>query len=110
MIVKKHKGKPFGAVLTVQERMAMKLEINRQIAEQNEKNKENIDAMILYVLMAHYGWKKQRLHKFWKAFITEFETLQEHYQNTQPEYLAHEKLKEIGVDIHEWYKECEQDE
>ena len=94
--------------LTAQERKAMNLEINRQIAERDEKYKEDIDALILYVLMAHYGWKKKRLRRFWNAFVKEHSALREFYQmneNGDAEWLAHRMLKEIGVDIHLWYEE-----
>ena len=113
MRVKKLYGKPYGVELTVAERKAMNLEINRQIAERDEKYKEDIDAMILYVLMVHYGWKKKRLRRFWKAFITEHKALREFYQMDKPgegEWLAHRMLKEIGVDVHQWYEEDEQNE
>jgi hypothetical protein len=112
MRVKKFNGKPYGVELTAQERKAMNLEINRQIAERDEKYKEDMDAMILYVLLSHYGWKKKRLRKFWKAFIAEHKALREFYQMDNPgdnEWLAHRKLKEIGVDIHQWYKEDNHD-
>jgi hypothetical protein len=113
MRVKKLYGKPYGVELTAAERKAMNLEINRQIAERDEKYKEDIDAMILYVLMVHYGWKKKRLRRFWKAFITEHKALREFYQMDKPgegEWLAHRMLKEIGVDVHQWYEEDEQNE
>ncbi len=113
MRVKKFNGKPFGVEFTAQERKAMNLEINRQIAEKDEKYKEDIDAMILYVLMVHYGWKKKRLRKFWKAFIAEHKALREFYQMNEDgdsEWLAHRMLKEIGVDIHQWYEEDNQNE
>ena len=113
MRVKKLYGKPYGVELTAAERKAMNLEINRQIAERDEKYKEDIDAMILYVLMVHYGWKQKRLRKFWKAFIAEHKALREFYQMDKPgegEWLAHRMLKEIGVDVHQWYKEDEQNE
>lgn len=102
MRIKKHKGKVFGANLTAAERQAMKLEINRQILEQDEK-----------YTMAHYGWKKKRLKKFWKAFVAEHKALREFYQmngSGDNEWLAHRELKEIGVDIHQWYKEGESNE
>jgi uncharacterized protein YtpQ (UPF0354 family) len=108
MRVKKFKGKPYGVEFTAQEQKAMTLEINRQIAEKDEQYKENIDAMVLYVLMAYYGWKKKRLRKFWNAFIAEHKALREFYQvndSEDSEWLAHRMLKEIGVDIHQWYKE-----
>ena len=113
MRIKKLNGKPYGVEFTAQERKAMNLEINRQIAEKDEKYKEDIDAMVLYVLMVHYGWKKKRLRKFWKAFISEHNALREFYKMDSPgdnEWLAHYKLKQIGVDIHQWYKEDEQSE
>lgn len=111
MRVKKFNGKPYGVELTAAERKAMELEINRQIAVKDEMYKEDLDAMVLYVLMAHYGWRKKRLHKFWNAFISEHKSLMAWYQLDEPgdnEWLAHRKLKEIGVDIHQWYKEDEQ--
>ena len=108
MRVKKYNNKPYGVEFTAAERKAMNLEINRQIAERDEQYKEDIDAMVLYVLMNHYGWKKKRLHKFWKAFIQEHNELRERYRMDDPgdnSWLAHYKLKQIGVDIHQWYKE-----
>lgn len=113
MRIKKFNGKPYGVELTAAERKAMNLEINRQILEKDEQYKENIDAMILYVLMTHYGWRKKRLRKFWRAFLEEHKKLTEFYQMDEPgdnEWLAHRKLREIGVDIHQWYKEDEQSE
>jgi hypothetical protein len=113
MRVKKFNGKPYGVEFTAQERKAMNLEINRQIAERDEKYKEDIDAMILYVLMAHYGWKKKRLRKFWNAFVEEHKALREFYQMNEDgdaEWLSHRMLKDIGVDIHQWYEEDNKNE
>jgi hypothetical protein len=113
MRVKKLNGKPYGVEFTAAERKAMNLEINRQIAERDEKYKEDIDAMVLYVLMVHYGWRKRRLRKFWNAFIVEHKALREHFLMDEPgdnEWLAHWKLKQIGVDIQQWYKEEEPSE
>ena len=113
MRVKKINGKPYGVEFTAAERKAMNLEINRQIAEKDERYKEDIDAMVLYVLMSCYGWKKKRLRKFWNAFISEHKALRERYKMDDAgdnEYLAHWKLKQIGVDIHQWYKEDEPSE
>ena len=113
MKVKKFNGKPFGMVLTAQERKAMDMEINRQIAERDEQYKEDMDALILYVLMAHYGWKKKRLREFWKAFIAVHKELRDFYQMDKPgdaEWFAHRALREIGVDVRQWYKEENYDE
>lgn len=108
MRVKSYKGKVFGAEFTAAERKAMDIEINRQLVERDKQYAADIDAMVLYTLMAHYGWKKKRLKRFWKAFIAEHKALREFYQIDEPgdnEWLAHRMLKEIGVDIDEWYKE-----
>lgn len=108
MRVKKHNGKAYGAEFTTAEKEAITKEINRQIAEANEKNMANIDAVVLYTLHAHYGWGKKRLRKFWEAFSAENRDLCEWYNMTAPQdnvYLAHRKLQEIGVDVREWYKE-----
>ena len=110
MRVKKFNGKPYGVELTASERKAMLMEINRQIAAKDEKYQADIEAMVLYVLMAHYGWKKKRLRRFWEAFSAEHKALRDHYQMDEPgdnEWLAHRKLKEIGVDVHQWDKEDE---
>ena len=110
MKVKKFNGKAYGAVVTAAEREAMMREIDRQILEKDEQYKANIDALVLYVLMEHYGWRKKRLRKFWNAFIKEHKALREYYQWDSPgdnEWLAHYKLKQIGVDIHQWYREDE---
>ena len=112
MIPKSYKGKVFGAELTAAERKAMNIEITRQIIERDKKYQADIDALILYVLMSHYGWKKTRLKRFWKAFVAEHKKLREFFEMDQQgdsEWLAHRMLREIGVDIHQWYKE-EQDE
>lgn len=108
MRVKAYKGKVFGAELTAAETKAMNIEINRQLIERDKQYAADIDAMVLYTLMAHYGWKKKRLKRFWKAFIAEHTALREYYQIDTPDentWLAHRKLKEIGVDVHQWYEE-----
>jgi hypothetical protein len=113
MRVKKFNGKPYGVELTTQERKALNLEINRQIAKRDEQYAEDIDALILYVLMARYGWKKKRLRKFWNAFVEEHKALREFYQMNEDgdaEWLSHRMLKDIGVDIHQWYEEDNKNE
>ncbi len=108
MRVKIYKGKVFGAELTSAEQKAMNIEINRQTLIKDKLYAADIDALMLYALMKHKGWKKKRLKAFWKAFNSEHKALREHYKMNEPgdnEYLAHRELKKIGVDINEWYKE-----
>ena len=111
MIPKSYRGKVFGAELTAAERKAMNIEITRQLIERDKKYQADIDALILYVLMS-YGCKKKRLKQFWKRFVAEHKKLREFFEMDQQgdsEWLAHRMLREIGVDVHQWYKE-EQDE
>lgn len=108
MKIKKYNGKVFGAKLTAAEKKAMDMEINRQLIEKDKQYSADIDALVLYVLMEHYGWRKKRLKKFWDAFIAEHKALRDYYDMHNPgdnEWLAHRMLKDIGVDINEWYKE-----
>ena len=108
MKIKKYNGKVFGAKLTAAEKKAMDMEINRQLIEKDKQYSADIDAMVLYVLMEHYGWRKKRLKRFWDAFIAEHKALRDYYDMHNPgdnEWLAHRMLKDIGVDINEWYKE-----
>ena len=112
MRVKKYNGNVFGAELTANERKAMNIEINRQILEKDEQYTEDLDAMVLYAIHVHTGWKKLKLHRFWKDFIAAHRALREYYEMDEQgdgAWLAHRKLKEIGVDIHQWYKEDEYD-
>ena len=111
MRVKSYKGKVYGAELTATERKAMEMEINRQLVEKDKQYAADFDAMILYTLMTHYGWKKKRLREFWEAFIAEHKALQDFYEMYDPgdnEWLAHRKLRDIGVDVHEWYEDISQ--
>lgn len=113
MVVKSHKGKIFGAVFTAAEEKAMNMEINRQLLEKDEQYAEDMDAMTLYTLMMHYGWKKKRLKKFWNAFFAEHQALREFYQMNESgdnEWLAKRKLKDIGVDVHQWREEVKRNE
>ena len=113
MRVKKFNGKPYGVELTAAEKKAMHEEINRQILEKDEKYKEDLDAMTLYVLMFRYGWRKKRLRRFWEAFLEAHLALRRHYEMNAPgdgEWLAHRELRKIGVDVHQWYKEDKQNE
>ena len=108
MIFHKIKGKIYKVEYSPAEQKAMHLEINQQLVERDENYKEDIDAMVLYALMVHKGWKKKRLRAFWKAFIEVHKALREYYLMDEPgdnEWLAHRELKRIGVDIHQWYKE-----
>lgn len=94
MNFKKFGGNIFGVELTPKEEKAMNKEINRQIVEKDKEYQADLDAMVLYVLMVKYDWGEKRLRAFWEAF-----------DEGDNEWLAHEKLKSIGVDVRQWVKE-----
>lgn len=108
MRVKKAGGKVYGAVLTAAERKAMKLEINRQIAEFERSHVNDLDILVLYVLHVHLGFGKKRLRRFYEAFTAEHNKLIEYYEMPDDNvWLADRKLKEIGVDVAAWNAERE---
>ena len=108
MNVKYSKGKVFGAGLSAKERKGMELEIKRQIIKMDLEHKQDIDALILYVLHSYLGFGKKRLHDFYINFAKEHKALLEYYElNSEADnvWLCKQKLKDIGVDIDEWEKE-----
>ena len=84
--------------MTSQGRSAMVKEINRQIAEQEEKYIRGIDTMILWMLHVEFGFGKQRLERAYKAIGREYEEMRKFFE-TDDTFPAEYKLKEIGVDM-----------
>lgn len=92
--------------MSKKEEAAMKAEINRQIIEQDNAHRDDLDAMVLYTLRSVFGFGKARLRKFWEALAEEHDKLVEHYQ--MPEsfpYLCKRELSKIGVDVQAWNNE-----
>lgn len=107
MRIKKSGGKIFGADLTAAERKAMKLEIQRQIAEYTEKHRQEIDAVVLWILHVQLGLGKKRLRQFYDRFGIELEALLKRYEMEEDDkvWLCTEMLKRIDIDIAEWERE-----
>ena len=109
MIVKKVGSKVFGANLTVAEKKALDIEINRQIAESDRKHMNDIDALILFQLKAQLGFGAKRLRRFYEAFDVALLELIEHYEMPDsPAWLCLEMLKKDGVDVEAWNREREE--
>lgn len=85
----------------------MNMEIQRQLAEYDKKNTEEIDAMVLYILHTQFGWGKKRLRRFYDCFADELKALTDRYlmDDTDTVWLCTRKLKDAGIDISEWSKE-----
>lgn len=107
MRVKKAGGKIYGADMTAAEKKAMRLEVERMLAEYNRRNLAELDAIILWVLHNQCGFGPKRLRKFYDQFIDSVNELQKHYEMDSEDrpWLCSYKLKEIGVDVEQWQKE-----
>lgn len=109
MRVKKTGGKIYGAVLTTSEKKAMYMEIKRQLAEMDKKNKEEVDATVLYILMTEFGFGEKRLRRFHDIFDEQITALVNRYEMDSDDdvWLCTEMLKRRGIDINQWNKELE---
>lgn len=108
MIVKKARGKVYGATLTAAERKAMNIEIQKQLAEYTRKHALEIDAMFLWYLHEEFGFGLKRLKKVFTGFDPKIEELCKRYEMTDEGdgvWLCTYKLKEMGVNLEEWDKE-----
>lgn len=81
-----------------QSNAAMKKEIRRQIAEQEEKYIQGIDVMFLWALHKEFGFGKERLIRAYKAIGREYEAMRQYFE-TDEVFPAEFKLRDIGVDI-----------
>lgn len=107
MIVKKSKGKVYGASLTAAEKKAMDIEIKRQFAEQERQYHLELDAIILWVLRKQLGFGPKRLKRFYTQFAPAVWELLKYYEMSEEDqsWLCTRKLKDHGVDIEKWQNE-----
>ena len=107
MIVKKSRGKIYGASLSKTEKNAMDLEIRRQLAEYDKCHILELDAMILWVLHEQFGFGYKRLRRFFECFAESLNKLLERYDMDSSDrlWICTRKLKEYGIDLEEWYRQ-----
>ena len=93
---------------------AMMDEIRRQTIVADHNRYLDVVAMVLWALHTHKATRfgRKRLKAFYKDFAKIHQELLDYYElyDHETSWIAHYKLKEIGVDIHQWYKEDSQDE
>lgn len=86
---------------------ALVQEIKKQIVENDRAFDMDKESSILWMLHTQFGFGPKRLKLAWKLFYAETLKLREHYLMEQADdgWLARKKLKDIGCDIEEWYRE-----
>ena len=107
MRIKKAAGKGYGAAMTVAEKKAMNLEIQRQLAEYDKKHATEIDALILWVLHSEFGFGEKRLRRFYDRFNKAIAELLERYvmEENDKVWLCTYLLKQYGIDLEKWREE-----
>lgn len=93
--------------MSVAERKAMDLEIQRQLAEYDQKHVAELDAMILWVLYNDFNFTPEQLRQYYDIFRASVHGLINRYELEKSDdiWLCTRMLKEIGVDIEAWHKE-----
>lgn len=92
------------SIMTPEMEAAMLHEINQQCLTADEKLSLDVDSMVLWTLHAHLGFGPKRLHDFFLAASAEHKRMREFYEMDDC-YPERAKLKELGADLEEWYKE-----
>lgn len=94
---------------TFAEQKAMNMEIQRQLVEYDRKNELELDAIILWELHTQLGLGPKRLKKFFDGFSDALNALVNRYEMDISDdfWLCTHKLKEIGVDVEDWYRQKE---
>lgn len=99
----------FGVDLNSAEQKALNTEIQKQIAKYDRENAIMIDALVLWELYSQLGLNPEQLEKFYRGFAPDLDRLIKYYElgNEDTNWLCVRQLKEIGVDIEKWHRECE---
>lgn len=107
MTFKRIGGKIFGMTLNKKEQVALDQEINRQIVEHDRQFDMDKESSILWMLHTQFGFGPKRLRKAWELFYAESESLRNYYEleHGDEAWIARQKLKDIGVDVEQWYKD-----
>ena len=91
---------PTNNVLSV----AARREIKRQILEAQNQYDDLSDALMLWTLHTEFGFGKDRLERFYRAFLTQNKELQKYYM-TDSVFPANAKLEALGVNLKQIRKE-----
>jgi hypothetical protein len=104
---KKAANRIYGVTFTAKEKQAIDKEILRQCAEYDQKNADEVTAMVLWLLHEKFGFGKKRLREFYDAFHVETDKLVQRYYLPADDkvWMCTYMLKQYGVDVAKWNKE-----
>ena len=104
---KKSGGKIFAVQFNKAEEKALNQAINEQIVANDRAFDMDKESSILWMLHTQFGFGPKRLKLAWKLLYAETLKLRDYYLMDQEDdgWLARQKLKDIGCDIEEWYRE-----
>lgn len=108
MFFKKSGGKVLDMRFNSAERKAMMAEIQKQTAEYDRKNADEIDAIVLWVLHEVFGFGPTRLKRFHDAFMPELHELLRRYEMEEGDqvwlctHMLNEYLATHGTSLEEW--------
>ena len=111
MVVLKSNGNVYGAQLTAAERKALRIELQKEMADIGRRDLMELDAIILWELHEQLGLGPKSLKRFYTQFNKELMALCDRYEmHTEADkvWLCTHKLKEYGIDLEEWEKESEE--
>ena len=107
---KKAGNQIFGCQFNRKEQEAMEQEIRKQLAEWDQKNTMEIDAMFLWFMHDEFGFGLKRLRRIYFRFAPYMKQLVRRYEMNGPDtpFLCTEKLKGCGIKLEDWEKELEE--
>lgn len=104
------KARPSGSFSKIQ-KQAFDNELERQIRAWKDNNLTDYELAVLWTLHDTFGFGKDRLKKFFDAYEKMPQKFLDEYDGIGTvDFIAHDKLKKIGVNIFEWRKEYEKKE
>ena len=68
MIKKKAGGRIYGVIFTKSEQKSIRTELQKQLAEYDQKHEAELQALILWELHTQLGFGAKRLRRFYDAF------------------------------------------
>lgn len=92
------------AVLNGPVRSLIRAEISKKLLDMDKQFTIDIDTMVLWTLYSRYGWRKDRLRRFYLSMFDEHMSMRSRYELNEL-YPERKKLKDAGIDVEAWYNE-----